>query len=148
MTSQKPRNPSAELEPANLTTTLGSTFAFRVNATGAGQLTYQWQRNGVNLANATSFTIVEHIAKYDRAKKKWFRDSTGVWGYLTPQGIFHRRGTRINVGAASFNNPALLIGPNFLILKNVNVANAGTYRCVVTNPGGSTNSNAATLTVQ
>ena len=147
MTSQKPRNPSAELEPANLTTTLGSTFAFRVNATGAGQLTYQWQRNGVNLANATSFTIVEHIAKYDRAKKKWFRDSTGVWGYLTPQGIFHRRGTRINVGAASFNNPALLIGPNFLVLKNVNVANAGTYRCVVTNPGGSTNSNAATLTV-
>ena len=77
--------------PANQTTTLGSTLAFRVNATGAGQLTYQWQRNGVSLVDATSFIIVEHIAKYDRAKKKWFRDSTGVWGYLTPHSLYFGR---------------------------------------------------------
>ncbi|MCA3004432.1 MAG: immunoglobulin domain-containing protein, partial [Phycisphaerales bacterium] len=40
--------------PADQTVCTGNTVNFTVTATGAGPLTYQWRRNGVNLANGVN----------------------------------------------------------------------------------------------
>jgi hypothetical protein len=46
-------------QPSNKTTPQGQNASFDVDATGSGQLTYQWKTNGVNVAAATnsSFTM-------------------------------------------------------------------------------------------
>src|SRR5207244_9991606 len=41
-------------QPANQTVTAGQTATFTVVATGTAPLSYQWQKNGANLAGATS----------------------------------------------------------------------------------------------
>lgn len=44
-------------QPTNLTAAAGSTASFTVAATGAGALSYQWRKNGANIAGATSATL-------------------------------------------------------------------------------------------
>jgi hypothetical protein len=41
-------------QPSSLTRMVGQSATFSVSATGAAPLTYQWRRNGVNIAGATS----------------------------------------------------------------------------------------------
>jgi glucose/arabinose dehydrogenase len=43
-------------QPDSLTVTVGSPASFSVTATGSAPLSYQWQRNGSNIAGATSST--------------------------------------------------------------------------------------------
>jgi hypothetical protein len=49
--------PSISTQPANRTVTAGQQASFSVTASGSAPLQYQWQRNGVNIANATSPTL-------------------------------------------------------------------------------------------
>jgi glucose/arabinose dehydrogenase len=51
--------PSIQAQPVSQTVGIGESVTFDVTATGAGTLTYQWQRNGVNIAGATarSYTL-------------------------------------------------------------------------------------------
>ena len=55
--------------PQNQTVPLGQPATFSVSATGDAPLTYQWQRNGVNIARArsTSYTIKSVTANDDGA---------------------------------------------------------------------------------
>jgi len=46
--------PTVTSQPGNASVALGQTATFYVAASGAGTLTYQWQRNSVNIAAATS----------------------------------------------------------------------------------------------
>ncbi len=46
--------PTITTQPANQTVTAGQTATFTVVAAGAAPLNYQWQKNGVNIAGATS----------------------------------------------------------------------------------------------
>jgi glucose/arabinose dehydrogenase len=48
--------PSISSHPANVTVAAGQSASFTVAASGTAPLAYQWQRNGVNIANATSPT--------------------------------------------------------------------------------------------
>jgi glucose/arabinose dehydrogenase len=48
--------PSISSHPASVTVAAGQTASFSVTASGTAPLQYQWQRNGVNIANATSPT--------------------------------------------------------------------------------------------
>ncbi len=48
--------PSITSNPANRTVSVGQPASFSVAASGTAPLTYQWQRNGANIANATSST--------------------------------------------------------------------------------------------
>jgi len=43
--------------PADINATAGSNVTFSVAATGDGTLTYQWQKNGVNISGATLATL-------------------------------------------------------------------------------------------
>jgi hypothetical protein len=40
-------------QPARRTVTVGQTATFSVAATGTGPLSYQWKKNGLNIAGAT-----------------------------------------------------------------------------------------------
>src|SRR2546429_7326534 len=46
--------PTISTQPANQTVTAGQTATFTVVAAGTAPLGYQWQKNGVNIAGATS----------------------------------------------------------------------------------------------
>lgn len=46
--------PVITAQPADAATVQGKSVTFTVSASGAGQLTYQWQRNGINIPFATS----------------------------------------------------------------------------------------------
>ncbi len=46
--------PNISAQPASRTVSVGSAVTFSVSATGAAPLTYQWQRNGANIAGATA----------------------------------------------------------------------------------------------
>lgn len=83
--------PVINTHPANRTAPVGATATFSVAATGPGTLTYQWQRDTIDITGATS---------------------------------------------DSYTTPALVAGDD-----------GAQFRCVVTNAGGSTTSNAATLTI-
>src|SRR5207245_1781999 len=49
-----PVAPTSTTPPANQTVTAGQTATFTVVAAGTAPLSYQWQKNGVNIAGATS----------------------------------------------------------------------------------------------
>jgi hypothetical protein len=88
--------PIITLQPANQSVTAGGMANFAVSAFGSEPLSYQWQKNNVNLGNGGHVT-----------------------GSTTPT----------------------------LTINNADGSDAGSYRCVVTNAYGSTNSASATLAV-
>ncbi|HSW45647.1 MAG TPA: immunoglobulin domain-containing protein [Phycisphaerae bacterium] len=88
--------PTITRQPTSRTVAAGATATFAVAATGDPPITYQWQKEGVNLTNGGHYS-----------------------------------------GATT----------NTLAISNAASADAGSYRCVVTNPGGSATSDTAILTV-
>src|ERR1700722_8535152 len=55
------RGPSIAMQPANQTVSVGQTATFTVVGTGAPPLSYQWQKNQVNIAGATSATYTTPV---------------------------------------------------------------------------------------
>jgi hypothetical protein len=53
--------PSITTQPANQTVNVGQTATFTVVATGAPPLSYQWQKNQLNIAGATSATYTTPV---------------------------------------------------------------------------------------
>lgn len=62
--------PSITSHPSNLTVMQGQSATFNVSATGSIPLSYQWQRNQVNIsgANSSSYTIASATMANDGAK--------------------------------------------------------------------------------
>jgi pectate lyase/pectin methylesterase-like acyl-CoA thioesterase len=52
-----PLPPAIATQPASQTVTTGSNATFRVTADGSPPLTYQWKKNGVDIAGATADTL-------------------------------------------------------------------------------------------
>jgi glucose/arabinose dehydrogenase len=48
------QSPFISAHPTSQTTSVGGSVTFNVSASGSAPLTYQWQRNGVNISGATS----------------------------------------------------------------------------------------------
>lgn len=48
--------PTIASQPSSITVAAGQTATFTVSASGTGPLSYQWQRNGANIAGATAAT--------------------------------------------------------------------------------------------
>src|SRR5262249_15939995 len=54
MVNPAPVVPTITTQPTNQTVTAGQAATFTVTATGTAPLSYQWQKNGANIAGATS----------------------------------------------------------------------------------------------
>jgi len=131
----------------DINATSGDSILFSVAADGAGELRFQWQKDGANTNKGIQFALKEHMPQFDRPTRKWIRDGSGNWCYITNQGILNRRGLKVSLGVAAFNDPSTVIGTNYFALTNVTAADAGTYRCVVSNEAGSTTSNGGVLSL-
>lgn len=58
--------PAIQVPPASAVVDHGESVTFGVTAQGSGMLTYQWQRNGVNIAGATSATYtIDEVSAAD-----------------------------------------------------------------------------------
>jgi hypothetical protein len=139
--------PAILVHPVSQNATANDAITFSVTTEGTGTLSYQWQKDGVDIAGGTGFTITQHLAQFTGLNRKWLKDGNGHWCYLTPAGTLVRRGARTDFNASVWADPTLLIGPNFFTIPKATSADAGTYRCRVSNPQGSTASNGAVLTL-
>ncbi len=72
--------PAISVQPLDVNTSVGASVSFSVTATGSGPLSYQWQRNGVDIAGATSAQYVLPAAQFADSASKWsvvVRNSAG-----------------------------------------------------------------------
>jgi hypothetical protein len=85
-----PVAPTITTQPANQTVTIGQTAAFSVVATGTAPLSYQWQKNSVNISGATasSYTTpatvtTDNGAKFDVIVSNTVGSQTSTMATLT-----------------------------------------------------------------
>ena len=162
------------IQPVSQTVTPGATATFFVGAAGA--TTWQWQKNGVNIAGATSSTLtLTNVQASDLADYRVVvGNSAGsvisnvatLSGTGAFQPVIITQPASLTVaagGTASFiveatgatsyqwyKDGTAITGATgtSLSMTNVQAANAGSYKVVVSNSAGtSVTSNAATLTV-
>ena len=169
--------PSITTQPANQTVNVGQTATFTVVATGAAPLSYQWQKNQVNIAGATSAsyttpatTSADNGTSFRVIVTNPVTSVTSNAATLTvnagPSITTQPANQTVNVGqTATFTVVATGAAPlSYQWQKNqVNIAgatsasyttpattsadNGTSFRVIVTNPVTSVTSNAATLTV-
>jgi hypothetical protein len=84
--------PSITTHPADQTVTAGQSATFTVSATGSTPLSYQWQRNMVNISGATSSSytlsltaLADNGAKFRCAVSNGFGNATSNEATLTVQ---------------------------------------------------------------
>src|SRR5947199_5917213 len=88
--SAAPLAPTITTRPANQTVTAGQTATFTVVASGTAPLSYQWQKNGANIAGATSSsyttpatTIADSGATFDVVVSNSIGNATSNLATLT-----------------------------------------------------------------
>jgi hypothetical protein len=59
--------PTIVTQPASLTVNAGNTATFAVGVDGTGPFTFQWRRNGINIAGATSAVLIRPAVVADAA---------------------------------------------------------------------------------
>jgi glucose/arabinose dehydrogenase len=162
-------------QPQNFTISQGNNASFHVTASGTAPLSYQWRKNGVNIAGATnsSLTITDvstaDAGNYSVVVSNAAGSVTSSTGTLTVTSlpVITSQPESITVGAgnsATFRVNATGTAPlayqwrrngvningataASYTISYVATANAGNYSVVVSNGYGSTTSTVATLTV-
>jgi hypothetical protein len=113
--------PSITQQPSNQTTTVGQTATFTVGATGSLPLSYQWQKNAVNIGGASSPS------------------------YTTPATVLGDNGSTYrcvvtnSVNSATSNNATLTVNsalPSSIVSDDFNSAALNTSLWTFTNPVG------------
>ena len=157
-------DPSIEQEPLHQLVQAGDKLTLEVSALGRPPLRYQWQRNGVDIAKATTPKLeVYHSILTDAGtyRVKVTSATTKISQEVqvgvvvnspTPLVLAKGVGTSLRVNAAGTGlafswekhagslpdsgRSSLLDGGRTLKLTGLQVADAGLYRCIVTGPGG------------
>ena len=160
-------------QPASLTVTEGSPASFTVAADGSAPITYQWRKNGIVIAGATSATLtispagVSDAAGYDVLVKNaagTITSEVATLSVTSPVIITKQPSSLVlNTGAdATFSVEATGTAPityqwrkggtpiagatsASLTLSPTQTSDAGSYDVVVTNPVGSVTCTPATL---
>jgi glucose/arabinose dehydrogenase len=170
--------PSITTQPTDQTVTQGQPATFTVAASGTTTLTYQWQRNQVNISGATSpsYSIPSTVAADNGAKFRClvtnnFGTATSNEATLTvnsPPSITTQptdqtiiQGEPVTFTVAAIGTPTLTYqwqrnqmdisgatSPSYTNSSRVADDNGAKFRCIVTNNFGTATSNEATLTVQ
>ena len=172
-----PNFPTIDAPPSSLSVYAGSTATFSVGAFGDGNLSYQWQMNGVaipgatgatytitgaQMSNAGSYTVtVGEAAGSISSPAAILTVNTSVAPAFTiqPQSQSAAAGSSVTFAAAATGTPAPTYQWFFnsmsvsgatsasYSVSNVQASNSGSYFVVATNAGGSTMSSGAMLTV-
>ncbi len=102
------QSPTIAVHPSSQTISVGHSVTFSVTANGTAPLSYQWQRNGVNIsgANSASYTIQSVTANDNGAQ---FRVVVSN-----------------NFGSATSNSATLTVTPNNPPVGNITAPAAGT----------------------
>ncbi len=153
----------------------GGSATFSVVASGAAALAYQWQRNSVDIPGATGTSLTINPVGAGDAGTYRVRVSNPC-GSVNSNGVALTIRTPVSItqhptnqsacagGSASFTvaatgsptiayqwqrNTVSIPGATSATYtdNNVQAGDVGSYRCVVTNPCGSVNSNSATLSL-
>ena len=168
--------PFISAQPSSRTNVLGTTASFNVTASGTTPFRYQWRFGGTNLLNQTNASLslanvqTNHTGSYTVVVTNVAGSITSavanltVWMPVTitaqpqSQAVLEDANATLTVGAAgtaplsyqwSFNGVTLAAKTNSsLTLIGVQTNQAGSYRVLVSNLAGSTNSAPATLAVQ
>ncbi len=167
--------PSITAQPQSLTRALGMTATFDVTASGSGQLSYQWRKDGTNLAGAgaDTYSIISvqatNAGEYVVVVSNSFGAVTSEVATLTiaapPSIVTQPQSQSVTVTSnVTFTVTASGTAPlgyrwrfsgstipgataSTLTLTNVQATNAGNYSVVITNLAGTAVSANATLTV-
>ena len=98
--------PTISVSPTDQLVSVGSTATFTVTATGTGALTYQWMKDGTNIAGATTSTYTFTAGNSDDGAEYKVK-VTDSKGSTTSQGAFLRIKVKteavITLGAQSNN---------------------------------------------
>jgi hypothetical protein len=167
--------PVITLQPLPLSSSVGQTVSLTVAATGTGPLTYQWYKYATLVGNTTTLTLgnlqLGDAGTYGVHVSNAFgvAYSTNVGLTVTAasppgvgaplQSVTANAGQDVALTIAATGSPPFSYqwrknGVNMagataatLTLPGVTSADAGLYDVVITNPGGTTTSNAVTLAV-
>jgi glucose/arabinose dehydrogenase len=169
--------PTVTSDPTNQTVLQGTPATFTVGANGTAPLSYQWQRNMVNINGAThnSITLANPVltdngAKFRCVVTNAFGSATSNEATLTVnappsinlqptnQTVAQGQPATFSVGATGSatlgyqwqRNQSNILGAtssSYTLPAAVFADNGAKFRCVVTNGFGSATSNEATLTV-
>jgi hypothetical protein len=167
--------PAIVTQPTNQTVTVGQTATLSVSATGIPAPTYQWQRNGVNLAGATNATLTfPSVAATDsgsytvvvsnvvgsatsNAVTLTVNFPPAIATQPTSQSVTAGQTATFSVTATGAPAPTYqwrkdgvtIAGATnaSLTLTNAQPSDVGSYSVVMTNVVGTATSNAVTLTV-
>jgi hypothetical protein len=167
--------PGIVTQPTNITALANSTVTFTVVAEGSSPLSYQWQKNGTNVAangNSSAYTLgtiqPSDAGSYNVVVTNAFGSAASVAATLTVVSqapIITTQPAQVVVPTNSdatftvtatgvaplsyqwrFNNSNLAAQTNAaLLLHNVQASNAGPYAVVVTNSFGAVTSSPALL---
>ena len=173
-----PALPGITTQPSNQTVMQGQPATFTVAASGSAPLSYQWQRNQVNISGAiapsyavASTTFADNGAKFRCVVTNAFGNATSNEATLTVNAppsittqpsdstVMQGQFATFSVNATGSTplsyqwqrNQANVSGANAssYTVASANLSDNGAkFRCVVTNAFGTTTSNEATLTVQ
>ncbi|MDB6121360.1 MAG: C-terminal target protein [Pedosphaera sp.] len=166
--------PVITAQPISLTRNAGQSATVSVSVTGTAPFTYQWQKDGSDIADATaSSLILNNVSQSDAgiytvevsntAGTDISSDATLI--VIVPPSITSQPASRTNNAGttATFTVVASGTSPNYqwkkggvnisgataatLTLNNVSQTDAASYTVVVSNAAGSDTSSVATLTV-
>src|SRR6266403_738703 len=144
--------PTITTAPVNQTVTAGQTASFAVVAAGTAPLSYQWQKNGVNIAGAISASYTTAVTTTSDS------GSTFAVAVSNTAGTVTSAAATLTVNAAAVA-PTITTAPvNQTVTAGATAASyptavtttsdsGSTFRAVVTNTAGTVTSAAATLTV-
>lgn len=96
--------PAITVQPADVNASVGTSVTFSVTATGS-RLSYQWLRNGVDLAGATGAQYVLPVAQFNDSGSKWsVRVSNSAGSAVSAEVKLTVTGTTLLAGSLQANS--------------------------------------------
>jgi len=122
--------PTITTQPANRTVTAGQTATFAVVASGTAPLNYQWQKNGANIAGATSSSYTTAATTTSDSGSTFDVVVSNIAGTVTSTAAT----LTVNQAAA----PAIQVSANALSFGNDVVGTTTSQSLIITNNGTAT----------
>jgi hypothetical protein len=122
--------PTINTQPSNQTVTVGQRATFGITAGGTAPLSYQWQKNGANIAGATSVSYTTPVTTTT--------DSGSTFRVIVSNaaGAVSSTAATLTVGAVA--GPGLHVSSSFVNFGNDPVGTNVSQTLVITNPGTTT----------